>query len=158
MSKMPEQAMERTLILIKPDAVQRGLAGAIISRLEGRGLKITALKMLQIDQALAKRLYAVHQGRPFFPGLVNFITSSPVIAAVFEGPRAVEVARRTMGETDPAQAAPGSIRGDFGLEIGRNVIHGSDSVASAEQEITLFFSAGELLSYERGADRWVRES
>jgi nucleoside-diphosphate kinase len=158
MSKMPEQAMERTLILIKPDAVQRGLVGAIISRLERRGLKIIALKMLQIDEALAERLYAVHQGKPFFPGLVHFITSSPVVAAVFEGPRAVEVARQSMGQTDPAQAAPGTIRGDFGLEISRNVIHGSDSVASAEHEISLFFSAGELLSYERGADHWVKES
>ena len=158
MSKMPEQAMERTLILIKPDAVQRGLVGAIISRLERRGLKIIALKMLQIDEALAERLYAVHQGKPFFPGLVHFITSSPVVAAVFEGARAVEVARQSMGQTDPVQAAPGTIRGDFGLEIGRNLVHGSDSVASAEQEISLFFSAGELLSYERGADHWVKES
>ena len=158
MSRMPEQAIERTLILIKPDAVQRGLAGAIISRLEEQGLKIIALKMLQIDEPLAKRLYAVHQGKPFFQELVNFITSSPVIAAVFEGPHAVEVARRSMGETDPAQAAPGTIRGDFGLEIRRNAIHGSDSVASAEQEISLFFHAGELLSYERGADHRVKES
>jgi nucleoside-diphosphate kinase len=150
--------MEQTLILIKPDAVQRGLVGAIISRLERRGLKIIALKMLQIDEALGKRLYAVHQGKPFFPGLVDFITSSPVIAAVLEGPRAVEVARQSMGQTDPAQAAPGTIRGDFGLEIRRNVVHGSDSVANAEQEISLFFSPGELLSYEREADRWVKES
>jgi nucleoside-diphosphate kinase len=158
MSKMPQQAMEQTLILVKPDAVQRGLVGAIIARLERRGLKIIALKMLQIDEALGKRLYAVHQGKPFFPGLVDFITSSPVIAAVLEGPRAVEVARQSMGQTDPAQAAPGTIRGDFGLEIRRNVVHGSDSVANAEQEISLFFSPGELLSYEREADRWVKES
>ncbi len=158
MSKMPQQAMEQTLILIKPDAVQRGLVGAIISRLERRGLKIIALKMLQIDEALGKRLYAVHQGKPFFSGLVDFITSSPVIAAVLEGPRAVEVARQSMGQTDPAQAAPGTIRGDFGLEIRRNLVHGSDSVANAEQEISLFFSPGELLSYEREADRWVKES
>jgi nucleoside-diphosphate kinase len=158
MSKMPQQAMEQTLILIKPDAVQRGLVGAVISRLERRGLKIIALKMLQIDEALGKRLYAVHQGKPFFPGLVDFITSSPVIAAVLEGPRAVEVARQSMGQTDPAQAAPGTIRGDFGLEIRRNLVHGSDSVANAEQEISLFFSPGELLSYEREADRWVKES
>jgi nucleoside-diphosphate kinase len=144
--------MERTLILIKPDAVQRGHAGAIISRLEGQGLKIIALKMLQIDEALANRLYAVHQGKPFFQGLVKFITSSPVIAAVFEGPRAVEVARRSMGETDPAQAAPGTIRGDFGLGITQNAIHGSDSVATAQREISLFFSTGELLSYGRGAE------
>jgi nucleoside-diphosphate kinase len=158
MSKMPQQAMEQTLILVKPDAVQRGLVGAIIARLERRGLKIIALKMLQIDEALGKRLYAVHQGKPFFPGLVDFITSSPVIAAVLEGPRAVEVARQSMGQTDPAQAAPGTIRGDFGLEIRRNLVHGSDSVASAEQEIGLFFSPEELLSYEREADRWVKES
>jgi nucleoside-diphosphate kinase len=158
MSKMPEQAIERTLILIKPDAVQRGLVGAIISRLEEQGLKIIALKMLQIDEPLAKRLYAVHQGKPFFQGLVNFIISSPVIAAVLEGPHAVKVARQSMGETDPAQAAPGTIRGDFGLDLRRNAIHGSDSVASAEREISLFFPTGELLNYERAADHWVKES
>lgn len=144
--------MERTLVLIKPDAVQRGLVGTIISRLEGRGLKIIAMKMLQMDEGSAEELYAVHRGKLFFEGLVNFITSSPIIAAVFEGPGAIEVVRCSMGETDPAQAAPGTIRGDFALDIRHNLIHGSDSVEAAEHEISLFFSAEELLSYERGTE------
>jgi nucleoside-diphosphate kinase len=141
--------MERTLVLLKPDAVQRGLVGAIISRLEGKGLKIIAMKMMQVDEALARELYAVHQGKPFFQGLIDFITSSPVIAVVFEGQGTIEVVRRTMGETNPAQAAPGTIRGDFASDIGRNLIHGSDSAESAEREISLFFLPEELLSYER---------
>jgi nucleoside-diphosphate kinase len=141
--------MERTLVLLKPDAVQRGLVGTIISRLEGKGLKIIAMKMMQVDEALARELYAVHQGKPFFQGLIDFITSSPVIAVVFEGQGTIEVVRRTMGETNPAQAAPGTIRGDFASDIGRNLIHGSDSAESAEREISLFFLPEELLSYER---------
>lgn len=144
--------MERTLVLIKPDAVQRWLVGTIISRLEGRGLKIIAMKMLQMGEGSAEELYAVHRGKPFFEGLVNFITSSPIIAVVFEGPGAIEVVRCSMGETDPAQAAPGTIRGDFALDVRHNLIHGSDSVEAAEQEISLFFSAEELLSYERGTE------
>ncbi len=149
--------MERTLVLIKPDAVQRGLTGEIISRLEKRGLKIVALKMLQMDEVLACRHYATHQGKPFFPGLVAFITSSPLIAAVFEGRKAVEAVRKTMGETDPIKASPGTIRGDFGLDMGHNLIHGSDSVESAAQEISLFFSEREILNYQREMDRWVTE-
>jgi nucleoside-diphosphate kinase len=139
--------MQRTLILIKPDAIQRGLAGEIISRLERKRLKIVAMKMLQMDKAMAERHYAIHQGKPFFPSLVDFITSSPIIAAVIEGKNAVEVVRRMMGETDPLHAAPGTIRGDFGLDIGQNLIHGSDSEENAREEISLFFSEEETLHY-----------
>jgi nucleoside-diphosphate kinase len=139
--------MERTLVLVKPDAVQRGLVGTIISRLERRGLKMVALKMLWMDEALAKRHYAIHKGKAFFEDLVNYITSGPIVAAIFEGRNAVEVVRRTMGETDPAKADPGTIRGDFGLDIEHNLIHGSDSEESAQKEINLFFSEGEILAY-----------
>ena len=139
--------MQRTLVLIKPDAVQRGLAGEIISRLERKGLKIVAMKMLQMDKSMAERHYAIHQGKPFFPALVDFIASSPLIAAVVEGENAVEVVRRLMGETDPLKAAPGTIRGDFGLDIGHNLIHGSDSEENARQEIRLFFSEKEIVDY-----------
>ncbi|MDY6892920.1 MAG: nucleoside-diphosphate kinase [Chloroflexota bacterium] len=150
--------MERTLILIKPDAVQRTLTGEILSRFERTGLKLVALKMIQMDRTMAEQHYDIHQGKPFFEGLVQFITSSPLVAAVLEGPRAVEIARRTMGETDPAKAASGTIRGDLALEIGRNVVHGSDSLENAEREINLFFSADEVLTYERQADCWLIES
>lgn len=150
--------MERTLVLIKPDAVQRGLVGTIISRLEGRGLKIVAVKMLQMNEELAKRHYAIHEGKPFFQGLVSFITSTPLIAAILEGPRAVEVVRNTMGQTDPAQAAPGTIRGDLALEIGRNLVHGSDSEENAEHEIALFFSSAEIFGYPRDVEPWIRGS
>lgn len=150
--------MERTLVLIKPDAVQRGLVGTIMSRLERTGLKLVALKLLRIDNDLAQRHYAIHQDKPFFEGLVSFIMSSPIVAAIFEGPRAVEIVRKTMGATDPAEAAPGTIRGDFALEIGRNVVHGSDSPDNAQQEIGLFFSPEDVLDYEREVDRWITES
>ena len=149
--------MGRTLVLIKPDALQRGLAGTIIGRLECRGLKIVALKMLHMDEALAKHHYAVHQGKPFFESLIRYITSSPIIAAIFEGPNAVEVVRRTMGETNPSKAATGTIRGDLALEMGRNLVHGSDSVETAEREISLFFSPEEIITYSREIDRWVFE-
>ena len=149
--------MQRTLILIKPDAMQRGLAGEVISRIERRGLKIVALKLMQIDDALARRHYAEHKGKPFLEGLVRFITSSPVIAGVIEGPNAVEAARATMGATDPQQAAPGTIRGDLGLFIQNNLIHGSDSPESAQREIALFFSDGEILSWDRSVDGWINE-
>lgn len=150
--------MERTLVLVKPDAMQRGLAGEIIARLERRGLKIVAMKLLHMDEALARRHYAVHEGKPFFKPLIDYITSAPIIAAVFEGPKAVETVRNTMGATNPVQAAMGTIRGDFGLEIGRNLVHGSDSVENAQKEIALFFSPGEIISYERAVDRWIIES
>ncbi|MBI4298958.1 MAG: nucleoside-diphosphate kinase [Chloroflexi bacterium] len=150
--------MQRTLVLVKPDGVQRGLAGAILSRLERRGLKIVALKMIHVSRDLAERHYGAHRGKKFFPGLVEFITSSPVIAAVVQGKDAVEVVRRSMGETDPVKAAPGTIRGDFGLDIGRNLVHGSDSEESAQTEIGLFFSEEESEDYPRDVERWITES
>jgi len=137
--------MERSLVIIKPDAIQRGLAGEIISRLENKGLKIVAVKMLCMDKALAQRHYAVHKDKPFFNELVDFITSGPVIAMVLQDDDAVKVIRQTMGETDPAKAIPGTIRGDFGGDISRNLIHGSDSVENARSEIALFFSAEEIV-------------
>ena len=140
--------MERSLVLLKPDAVERGLSGAIIDRLEKLGLKLTGLKLLRMDEALAKKHYAPHSHKPFFPGLVSYITSGPVVAAVFEGDKAVGKVRKVMGATDPSQAESGTIRGDYGLDIERNTIHGSDSVATAEQELRLFFSQGELFNYQ----------
>ena len=139
--------MERSLVLIKPDAMQRGLAGTIIARLEGRGLKVVALKMLQLDKGLAQRHYAIHKDKPFFNGLVDYIASTPVIAAVFEGEKAVEVIRKLMGATDPAKAEAGTIRGDFGVDIQRNTVHGSDSVKTADEEIRLFFAEDEIFGY-----------
>jgi len=147
--------MERSLVLIKPDAIQRGLAGEIISRLERKGLKIVAMKMLQMDKGLAQRHYAIHKDKAFFNELVDFITSSPIIASIFQGKDAVNLIRQTMGATDPAKALPGTIRGDFGLDIGHNLIHGSDSVENASKEITLFFSAEEICDYQRDADKWI---
>jgi len=149
--------MERTLVLVKPDAMQRGLAMEVLRRLEGRGLRIAALRLLQVDEAQARRLYSVHEGKPFFKGLVSYITSCPIIAAVLEGPHAIEAVRRTMGETAPSAAAPGSIRGDLGLEISRNMVHGSDSPESAAKEIPIFFGEADILSYERAIDRWLVE-
>ena len=149
--------MEQTLVIIKPDAVQRGLMGEIIGRLERRGLKIVALKMLQIDEALAHRHYSVHKGQPFFEPLIRYITSSPVVVMVLEGPGAIDIARRTMGATAPAEAAPGTIRADWGLEIGRNLVHGSDSAETARFEIPLFFTENEILSWQRDTDRWIWE-
>ncbi len=130
---------QRTLVLVKPDGVKKGLIGEIISRLEKKGLKIAAMRMLQMDKALARRHYAVHDGKTFFAGLVDFITSGPIVAVVVEGEKSVEVVRKLMGETDPAKAAPGTIRGDYGLDIGENLIHGSDSEENAQVEIALFF-------------------
>jgi len=149
--------MERTLVLIKPDAMQRGLAGEIIARLERRGLRIVGMRMLHMDEALARRHYAEHEGKPFLEGLVRYITSCPIIAAVFEGTRAAEMVRQAVGATDPGKAAPGTIRGDLGLEIGRNLVHGSDSLESAAREIRLFFEEGQLFSYQRSIDPWVFE-
>ena len=148
---------ERTLILVKPDGMQRGLAGEIISRLESRGLRIVGLRMLRVDEALAKRHYAEHEGKPFYDGLIDYITSSPIIAAVLEGTRAIEVVRKTMGATNPADAEPGTIRGDLSVELGRNLIHGSDGPDSAAREIALFFDESQLFDYERDVDRWIFE-
>ena len=133
--------MDRSLVLIKPDAIQRALAGQIISRLERKGLKIIAMKILHMDKDLAQRHYAIHKGKPFFDDLVSFITSSPLIAVVLQGENAVQIIRQMMGETDPAKASSGTIRGDFGIDIGRNLVHGSDSPENARREIDLFFSA-----------------
>lgn len=149
--------MERTLILVKPDAMQRGLAGEILARLERRGLRIVGLRLLHVDEALAHQHYAEHAGKPFFAGLVAYITSSPIIAAVFEGTNAVAAARQTMGVTRPTEAAPGTIRGDLGLEVGRNLVHGSDSPQSADRGIAIFFAGETLASWPRDTDRWVFE-
>lgn len=129
----------RTLVLVKPDGVRRGLIGEIVSRIEKKGLRIVTLRMLQMDRALARRHYAVHEGKPFFNDLVDFITSGPVVAMVLEGEKAVDVVRTMMGDTDPKKSAPGTIRGDLGMDIGQNLIHGSDSEENARKEIDLFF-------------------
>ncbi|MBI4339086.1 MAG: nucleoside-diphosphate kinase [Chloroflexi bacterium] len=150
--------MERTLVLLKPDAVQRGLVGQILGRLEGRGLKIAAMKLMQMDEALAHRHYEAHVGKAFFPGLVEFITSGPLVAMVIEGKEAINIVRATMGDTNAAKAAPGTIRGDLALDIGRNLIHGSDSSEAARREIALFFQESEVLSYKRATDPWITES
>jgi nucleoside-diphosphate kinase len=150
--------MERSLILIKPDAVQRGLAGEIIHRFERRGLRIVAMKMLLVDEELAGRHYAVHKEKSFFKELVAFITSSPIIAAVLEGEKAVEVIRQTMGKTNAAEAAPGTIRGDFAIDLQQNLVHGSDSLENAKKEISIFFSEKELMNYRRSMDKWISGS
>jgi nucleoside-diphosphate kinase len=149
--------MERTLIIIKPDAVQRGLIGRIVTRFERRGLRIAAMKLIHIDEALAQRHYAIHQGKPFYEPLIAYITSSPVVVMVLEGNNAIEIARRTMGATNPADAAPGTIRADFGLEIGRNLVHGSDGPETAKFEVALFFDEEEIFSYDRDSDPWIFE-
>lgn len=147
--------MERTLVLIKPDGVQRGLVGELVRRFERRGLHLVGLKLTAISRELAEEHYAEHRGRPFFDAVIEFITSSPVVAMVWEGPNAVTMVRSMMGPTNPATAAPGTIRGDFGIDIGQNVIHGSDSPARAEQEVGLFFENAELVSWEREGGRWI---
>ncbi len=149
--------MERTLIIIKPDAVQRGLIGRIVVRFERRGLRIAAMKLMHIDRALAQRHYAIHEGKPFYEPLIDYITSSPVVVMVLEGNNAIEIVRRTMGATNPTQAAPGTIRADFGLEIGRNLVHGSDGPDTAAFEVDLFFEEDEILSYDRDTDPWIFE-
>ncbi len=149
---------ERTLVLIKPDGVQRGLAGEIISRLERRGLRIAALRLFHMDEALARRHYAEHEGKGFFQPLISYITSSPIIAAVFEGKGAVDIVRKTVGATNPANAEPGTIRADFAVETGRNLIHASDSVDSARREVPLFFREDEVYGYRRDVDGWIYEN
>lgn len=149
--------MERTLVIIKPDAVQRGLIGEIVLRFERRGLRIAALKLMHMDEGLARRHYAVHQGKPFYEPLVRYITSAPVVVMVLEGSGAIDVVRRTMGATSPSEAAPGTIRADFGLEIGRNLVHGSDGPETAAFEVPLFFEEDEIISYERDVEPWIFE-
>ena len=147
--------MERTLIIVKPEGVQRGLIGQVIARFEQKGLKVVGLKLMQIPREMAERHYAEHAGKAFYEGLVSHITSSPVVVGVLEGPEAVSVARTMMGVTNPKAAAPGTIRGDYGLDIGLNIVHGSDGTESAQREIGIFFTLAELVSYERAGDRWV---
>jgi len=149
--------MERTLIIVKPDGVQRGLIGAILTRLERRGLRFAAIKMIQMTPELAARHYAEHKEKKFYPGLIQFITSGPVVAAVVEGEGAIDIVRKTMGVTNPAKAEPGTIRADFGLETGRNLVHGSDGPESAAREVALFFAEEEILSYGRAIDGWIHE-
>jgi nucleoside-diphosphate kinase len=149
--------MERTLILVKPDGVQRGLIGEVINRFERRGLKLVGMKFIQMSQELAERHYGVHKERPFYNDLVAYITSGPVVAMVWEGKEAIAAARSTMGATKPVEAAPGTIRGDFGMEIGRNLVHGSDSPENAVNEVNLFFTSSELVAWERNTDPWIRE-
>src|SRR5437870_11693230 len=149
--------MQRTLVLVKPDGVQRGLIGRIVARLEQRGLKLVAMKMMRLTGELAGRHYAEHRSKHVYDGLIAFITSGPVVAMIWEGREAVAVVRSLMGSTDPLKAAPGTIRGDLALDLGMNLIHGSDSPARAATEMALFFGAGELHEYERSADRWIRE-
>lgn len=149
--------MERSLILIKPDGVERSLIGPIITRFEQRGLKIVGMKMVRVSDELARRHYAIHEGKPFFEPLIEYITSAPVVAMVCEGPEAVQIARNTIGATRPVEATAGSIRGDFCLMVGRNLVHGSDSLKNAEAEIALWFDESELVSYERAVDRWILE-
>ena len=150
--------MERTLVLVKPDGVQRGLIGESIARFERRGLRLVAAKFIQVSKALAETHYAEHKGKPFYEGLIAYITSAPVMAMVWEGPNAVAAVRQTVGSTKPAEAAPGSIRHDFGLTVGRNLIHASDSQENAEIEIALWFSPEEIISWERGTDAWITQT
>lgn len=149
--------MEQTLVLIKPDGVQRGLIGEIISRLERRGLRLVGAKFLQVSKELAKTHYAIHKGKPFYDGLISYITSSPVMAMVWEGPNAIPAVRQTMGATKPTEAAPGSVRHDFGLEVGRNLTHASDSPENGKMEVALWFEHQELVYWERDTDRWIFE-
>lgn len=147
--------MQRTLVLVKPDGVQRGLVGEVISRLERKGLRLVGLKMMTMSRELAERHYEVHRGKPFFPGLIEFITSGPVVAMVWEGPGAVEVVRNLMGATDARRAAPGTIRGDLGMDVGHNLVHGSDSEETAAREVGLFFSEEELVAWRRVDEEWM---
>jgi len=149
--------MERTLIIVKPDGVQRGLTGEIIRRFEARGLRIIGMKFMQVSRELAEKHYAVHRERPFFGGLVTYIISSPVVVIALEGTNAVAAARQTIGATKPAEAAAGTIRGDFALEIGRNLVHGSDSVENGQIEVANFFTDAELVSWPRATDPWIFE-
>lgn len=149
--------MERTLILVKPDGVQRGLIGEIIIRFERRGLKLIGMKFMQMSEELARRHYAVHEGRPFYEGLVSYITSGPVVAMAWEGNEAILAARNTIGSTKPVEAAAGTIRGDLGMEVGRNLVHGSDSPENGVKEVSLFFTEDELVDWVRVTESWIRE-
>ncbi|HML20071.1 MAG TPA: nucleoside-diphosphate kinase [Aggregatilinea sp.] len=150
--------MERTLIIIKPDAVQRGLIGEIIRRFENRGLRIAGMKFMLVTREIAARHYAEHEGKGFYEGLIDYITSGPVVVMALEGKDAINIARNTIGKTKPVEAAPGTIRGDFGMEVGRNLVHGSDKPESAERELGIFFDAAELYDWTRDVDRWIFEN
>ncbi len=149
--------MERSLVLVKPDGVQRGLIGEVIARLERRGLMLVAAKFLNVSQELAETHYAIHKGKPFYETLIKYITSAPVMAMVWSGPNAVAAIRQTMGATRPTEAAPGSIRHDFALEIGRNLTHASDTVENSGKEVALWFEPDELVDWKRETDRWIFE-
>jgi nucleoside-diphosphate kinase len=149
--------MEQTFVFVKPDGVQRGLVGEIIARMEKRGLRLVAAKFIQVSQELAEQHYAIHKGKPFYEGLIKYVTSAPVMAMVWEGPNAIAAVRQTMGATRPTEAAPGSVRHDFGLEVGRNITHASDSAENAQQEIALWFKPEEIVSWTRAIDEWVFE-
>ncbi len=149
--------MERSLVLVKPDGVERGLIGEVISRLERRGLRLVAAKFIQVSRELAETHYAIHKGKPFYEGLMAYITSAPVMAMAWEGPNAIAAIRQTMGATRPTEAAPGSLRHDFALEVGRNLTHASDSVENGEKEVTLWFKPEELVNWTREVDRWIFE-
>ena len=149
--------MERTFLAIKPDGVQRGLVGDVIQRFERKGYKLVGMKLMQVSRETAENHYGEHKGKPFFEGLVGYITSAPIVAMAWEGNNVVAAARQIVGATNPQNAAPGTIRGDFAVDIGRNIIHGSDSVASAERELGIFFKAEELTGWERHNDRWIQE-
>jgi nucleoside-diphosphate kinase len=149
--------MERSLVLVKPDGVQRGLMGEVISRLEHRGLRMVAAKFIQVSHELAEKHYAIHKGKPFYDGLIIYITSAPVLAMAWEGPNAIVAIRQTMGATRPTEAAPGSIRHDFALEVSRNLTHASDSVENGEKEVALWFSPHEQVEWKRDSDRWIFE-
>ena len=148
---------QRTLVLLKPDAVQRGLVGPIIGRLESIGLRIAGMKLMQISDKLASKHYGEHEGKPFYAGLVGFITSSPVVALALEGPSAISTTRKLMGATNPADSDPGTIRGDFGVDMGRNLIHGSANAEDAVREVALFFDDSELVAYDRATQPWIVE-
>ena len=147
--------VQRTLLLVKPDGVQRLLVGRVLTRFEERGLKLVGLKLVQTDRALAEQHYAIHREKPFFAGLVDFITSGPLVAAALEGPNAIAIVRAMNGATRPHEAAPGSIRGDFAVETAQNLVHASDSPENAASEVALWFTEAELLDYPREIDRWV---
>jgi len=149
--------VEKTLVLVKPDGVQRGLIGEVIARLERRGLRLVAAKFMQVSQELAETHYAIHKGKPFYEPLIHYISSAPVMAMVWEGPNGIAAVRQTMGATRPTEAAPGSVRHDFGLEVGRNLTHASDSVENGVKEVALWFEPEELISWERSVDPWVFE-
>jgi nucleoside-diphosphate kinase len=149
--------MERTLVIVKPDGVQRGLIGEILGRLEARGLKLVGMKLMAVPTELAERHYAEHKGKGFYEGLIRYITSAPVVVAVFEGSNAISAVRASVGATRPVEAAPGSIRGDMALEVGRNLVHASDGPETAQREVALWFTEAELVGWERATDRWIFE-